>query len=197
MAKMLREVWLSNEIFFQDKLKELGLPSASREQLEAAYKEGFGRNHRFIPAGLTREMLMAACDKAGIKTSTDYRSGAHYRTKAGIFDCDLTTVMQPKDADHKPFMLNHDEHEEWSKDQGGDGLSSAEEVLYLILRMKLEFGHVLFMGGAVRSRNGDGSGRSVFVGFTADVGLRVKWEYLSTRGWSFGCIPRKFTVLGS
>lgn len=197
MAKMLREVWLSNEIFFQDKLKELGLPSASREQLEAAYKEGFGRNHRFIPAGLTREMLMAACDKAGIKTSTDYRSGAHYRTKAGIFDCDLSTVMQPVDADQKPFMLNYDEHEAWSKDQGGTGLSSAEEAQYLILRMKLEFGRVLFMGGWIRCRNAAGSDDSVGVYFSAGGGLNVGCDGRSSRLWYYGCLPRKFTALGA
>lgn len=195
VTEITRDEWLDRELNFQYQLKELGLPSASREQLEAAYKEGFGLNHRFVPAGLTRQILLDASAKAGIKTGTDYPSGEQLPTEAGIFDCDLSTVMQPVDADQKPFMLNYDEHEAWSKDQGGSGISSGEEVMYLILRMKLEFGRVLFMGGWVRCRNAAGSDDSVGVDFNADGGLSVYYGSRSGRIWCFGCLPRKFTAL--
>lgn len=197
VTEITRDEWLDRELNFQDQLKELGLPSATREQLEAAYKEGYGLNHRFVPAGLTRQMLLDASAKAGIKTGTDYPSGEQLPTEAGIFECDLATVMQPMDADQRPFMLDYNEHEAWSKDQGGTGLSSAEEAQYLILRMKLEFGRVLFMGGWIRCRNAAGSGYSVFVSFDADDGLSVRYGSRSGRGWGYGCLPRKFTALAA
>ncbi|MBI4947998.1 hypothetical protein HY844_00345 [Candidatus Berkelbacteria bacterium] len=197
VTEITRDEWLDRELNFQDQLKELGLPSATREQLEAAYKEGFGSNHRFVPAGLTRQMLLDASAKAGIKTGTDYPSGEQLPTEAGIFECVLATLMQPMDADQRPFMLDYNEHEAWSKDQGGSGLSSAEEAQYLILRMKLEFGRVLFIGGRIRCRNAAGSGGSVSVRFFAGDGLNVYYGYRSDRGWYYGCLPRKFTALGA
>jgi len=197
VTEITRDEWLDRELNLQDQLQELGLPSASREQLEAAYKEGFGLNHRFVPAGLTRQMLLDASAKAGIKTRTDYPSGEQLPTEAGIFECDLATMMQPMDADQRPFMLDYNEHEAWSKDQGGTGLSSAEEVMYLILRMKLEFGRVLFMGGWVRCRNAAGSGGSVEVRFRAGDGLDVNYDSRSRRDWLYGCLSRKFTALGA
>lgn len=197
------EEWVEREFNFLGQLHDLGLPVVSRDpnemqsELEAAWQEGFGLNHRFIPAGLTRQMLLDASAKAGIKTGTDYPSGEQLPTEAGIFECDLATVMQPMDADQRPFMLDYNEHEAWSKDQGGTGLSSAEEAQYLILRMKLEFGRVLFMGGWIRCRNAAGSDISVDVLFNADDGLNVLYGSRSSRGWYYGCLPRKFTALGA
>lgn len=193
-----REEWVEREFNFLAQLHELGLPvlhpspHTVQMQLNAAYRPGFGSNHRFIPAGLTREMLMAACGKAGIKMGTYHPSDD--QTAAGIFECDLTHVMQPMDAEQRPFMLDYDEHETWSKDQGGDGLSSADEALYLILRMKLEFGHVLFMGGWIRCIKDHAD--SVDVGFHLQDGLEVVNGNMFDGSWDCGCLPRKFTALG-
>jgi hypothetical protein len=195
VTEITRDEWVERELDLHDQLKELGLPFATREQLEAAWKRGFGLNQRFDPGDLTRQMLLDASAKAGIKTKTDFPPGEQLPTEVGIFVCDLTTVMQPMDADQRPFRLDHDEHEAWSKDQGGSGLSSAEEVMYLILRMKLEFSRILFMGGLIRCRNVTGSDASINVIFDAADGLDVSFGGASCRDWDYGCVPRRFTAL--
>lgn len=203
VTQITREEWVERELNILTQLHELGLPvltvgeEVMRQQLDAAYNEEghHGIDHRFVPGGLVRQMLLDASAKAGIKIGTDYLLGESLPTQVGVFDCNLTTVMQPVDGDQRPFMLDHDKHEAWSKDQGGDGISSAEEAQYLLLRMKLEFGRILFMGGWIRCKNAAGSGISVYVVFSANVGLGVDFGSRSSHGWSYGCVPRKFKAL--
>jgi len=210
VTQLTREEWFERELNYLRQLRSLGLPilpDSSHEMfmlvgsLEAmvaqAYQEGFGLNHRFIPAGLTRQMLLDASAEAGIMTANDYPSGEQLPTEAGIFDCDLSKVMQPADVEQRPFMLNYDEHEAWSKEQGGMGLSSAEEVLYLILRMKLELGRILFAGGWIRCRNVDNPAGSLHVYLFAGDALRVFCSNRSQCDWSYGCVPRKFKALAA
>lgn len=212
VTEITRGEWVERELLCLSQLSTLGLemiPCRSlgtydftekgslEDYINKAYQPGFGSNHRFVPGGLTRQALLRAASLGGMQTGTDYPSGEQLPTEAGIFDCDLATVMQPMDSDQRPFMLDHNEHEAWSKDQGGSGLSSAEEAQYLILRMKLEFGRVLFMGGWIRCRNAAGSGESVGVVFGAGSGLSVNYGSRSYRRWFDGCVPRKFTALGA
>lgn len=173
----------------------------SLERITRIWQEGYGPNHLYVPAGLTRHKLLTAFVKLGQRLnwatvlSTDYASGEQLPTTAGIFHCDLTAIMRPVDIDHHPFSLDYPEQEAWSKMQGGHGLSSAEQVLYLLVRMWLAFGHLIFMGGRIRCRNLAGRDGSLSIQLYAGKGIDVVYDGRSRRYWLLGCVPERFMPL--
>jgi hypothetical protein len=180
-------------------LLEFDGDSSSDIELEirkAANRGGFGINHYFVPAGLTRTKLIELAYRVGMKVNNHPDcDGQELPTKAGVLDCDLSAIMTSTNADHQPFLLNYDEHEVWAKAQGGEGLTSAEETLYLIIRHCMTFGRVLFMGGWLRCRNTRGDGEQLIVCFNAGYGMGIRWCHRSARNWRIGAIDRKFTPL--
>ncbi len=198
MAKVIKADWVVREVGIFIQLDEFGIRMPSEREVAKSWFEGCTPNHRFVPHNLERRQLLEACHKAGIKVNgndpktADFDGGDKLPTEQGTLDCDLTTLMQPTDAKHRPFMQNHDQQVQWAKKQGGDGITSVEETLYLILRAWVEISRVPFMGGWIRCRNRYDSGSSLRVYWNAGIGLDVDYGYLECDGWYCGAFSRKF-----
>jgi hypothetical protein len=197
VTEMTKEEWIEREAaalthffpedqrFIMDKLVE-----------KMADTLDFGINQYCVPAGLDRKQLIEIARKVGMKiNSSPHCDGQEIPTEAGLLECDLSAMMNATDSDNRPFNLNADEHKAWAAEQGGDGLTSAEETLYLMIRHFMTFGRILFMGGWIRCRNWHHDGESLFVGFFATDGLYVYHVDPSFRDWSSGAIARKFHPL--
>ncbi|MBI3260866.1 hypothetical protein HYZ64_00645 [Candidatus Berkelbacteria bacterium] len=158
---------------------------------------------RFLPNDLHRRQLLLLSPKFGIKLyNNDSRQadcdGEKIPTKTGVFVLDYGTIFTPTDEKHRPFMLDYDDQDAWAREQGGDGLSTAEQTIYVgVIRPKMELGYLPYMGGSLRCRNACGSGRSLGVGFSADDGLSVSDCVRAYRYWSLGALPGKYLELGS
>lgn len=158
----------------------------------------FGVNHYFVPAGLDRKKMIKLADKAGIKVkfnSSPNSEGEEIPTEAGVLECDLSAIMTPRGPAHRPFDLDADEHLAWAKEQGGDGLTTAEETIYLLIRAYMVFGNVSFRDRWIRCRNHGGSDSQLLVGVWAGSGLRVRYGRGGHRSSDCGALARKFTPL--
>lgn len=159
---------------------------------KAANGGKFGLNYYFVPADLTRKDLIELAYKVGIEVNrSSYCVGQSLPTKAEILDCDLSAIMTSTNVDHHPFLLGYGEHEVWARDQGGAGLTSVEETLYLIIRHFMTFGRILFMGGLIRCRNTHNVNESLSVEFEVNDGLTVCFTRHSNRDRHCGAIARK------
>ncbi|MBI2588415.1 hypothetical protein HYW31_01725 [Candidatus Berkelbacteria bacterium] len=193
-----RKDWVEREGNVLTRLTELGIPVINPPYLEGQWQEGFTKHHRFLPDNLSRQQLLEACQKAGLQiygNNPDLADAMkdELPTETGVLECDLGTIMVPTDAQHRPFLLLLDEQIKWAKEQGGDGILSAEETLYLLLRAWVELGKIPFMGGVICCRNADSLG----VSWRPGIGLRVGHcnERDTPNGrsnWLFGAVPRKF-----
>jgi len=156
----------------------------------------FGINRYFVPVGLKRYRLLELAAKVGIKikSSPNY-DGDEIPTEAGVLECDLSQIMQSTDSAHRPFNLDYNSHLAWAKEQGGSDLTSAEEMLYLLIRHFMAFGRILFVGGWIRCRNRHGSSGRLRVYFFAGCGLVVFYCCDDVSGWGWGAVPRKFIPL--
>lgn len=197
VTEMTQDEWVERESNIMDQLGLLNDDiQCLIEQLAKAGK--FGVNQYFVPKDLTRQQLIELARKVGIKINSDpHCNGQELPTEAGTLECNLSTIMQPADSSHRPFNLDYDEHEAWVKEQGGDGLTSAEEALWLIILAYKQFGKVPFMGGWIRCRNTHDADESLPVDFHADDGLLVYWDLRSHRYWYSGAVARKFQPLVS
>ena len=198
ITEVTKTDWVERELGIFKRLAEFGIPMPSEKEVASAWFEGCTSNHRFVPHNVGRRQLLEACHKAGIKVNgndpktADYEGGDKLPTERGTLESDLERLMTPTDAQHRPFMLNHDQQVEWAKEQGGDGITSVEETLYLILRAWVELGRVPFMGGWIRCRNRYGSDDSLRVRWSAGSGLGVDDGSLENDGWYYGAFSRKF-----
>lgn len=173
-----------------------------KQTLQEAESECGGPNEhdRFVPTGLTRQPLFAACQAAGLKLISSYLVstdgiGEAIPTNSGMINQNLTTMMVPTDLAGRPFNLSMDEQEEWSRKQGGDGLTSVEEALFLILRKALEFRQTPWLAGWCRCRNSFGSGGSLYIRWVIDDGLDTGWDGRGYCDWFAGALARKFWAL--
>ena len=191
---MTKKEWIERE---QVGLKWLDM-EISGNTLTALWKDGFGSNHYYVPQGLTRTVLLTAFQKLGLKlpgevSAADYKDGEQLPTEAGGLEQNFEKIMTPTDERHRPFMCNEDEQNAWAKELGGEGLCSAEEVLYLLLRAFLTFGRIPFMGGWIRARNAAPvQDSSVGVRWGAGGGLEVFYGSRSEQDWDYGAVARKF-----
>lgn len=197
ISEMTQDEWIERE---SNTMDQFGLPTdENRRQIERLAKSGkFGVNHYFAPAGLARKQLIELARKVGIKIDdSPYCDGRELPTEAGVLECDPFAIMVPANVEHHPFNLDAEEQEEWAKGQGGDGLTSAEEILYLLIRQFVAYGRILFMGGWIRCRNRHDGDESLDVGFAAGRGLSVDWGDRSYRDWRCGAVARKFMPLAT
>lgn len=95
--------------------------------------------------------------------------------------------------DHRPFNLPYALQDAWSREpqQGGDGITSAEENTYLYYRSVYEDGNLLWSGSSRRCRNGHGSLHSLCVGSRGNDGLCVADCPRGGSYWSVAAFPRK------
>lgn len=200
LSDITAEGWVERELNCLRRLgraKEEGAESFPTPD-EAAVRHmaengNFGFHRYYVPGGLTRAQLLDFAREAGAKmNSSPDAEGDQIPTEVGVLECDLAAIMTPTDATHRPFNLNAEEQESWSAEQGGEGLTSAEEALYLVYRAFLAFGRIPFMGGWIRCRNRHQDGDRLLVGFFADGGLRVDWDAGSRSRWPCGAVARKF-----
>jgi hypothetical protein len=115
----------------------------------------------------------------------------HLPTELSVIRQDLGAVMQPTDLLGRPFNLNLEEQMAWSKEQGGDGITSAKETVYLFLRSVYERGLPLWAAGSCRTRNTFGSANSLSVRWYAYDGFSVDYWNREHRDWDLGAFPRK------
>lgn len=193
-----------------------GISAPSGKKIELALRKaetewgGLTLHDRVIPEGLNILQLFQAMyafndycsreNKIGIKLTHEryqewWRTNEkvqHLPTEFGILRQDLGAVMQPTDLAGRPFFLDVDEQEAWVREQGGDGVTSVEETLYLFFRSAYEFGRPLWGGGWVRCRNKFGSGNRLFAYWVAGSGLDVNHLNTYVRYWTRGCLARKF-----
>lgn len=199
-------------------LAEVDYPSQEtiKRGLKAAQKTwgSISVHDRFVPAGIglpeafrffcNFDKQQEAAGQPTLKLYDDVRKEwwcqdkdiEHLATQAGIIRCDFHTVWLPTDIQGRPFDLGHDDQVAWAKEQGGDGLTSAEETLYLFARCLLELQRPLWGAGLVRCRNRYGSDGSLHVDWDADDGLFVGYWNRDDAHWALAALPRKFMALG-
>ena len=197
-ADCSRDDWIGRETAILARCAECGLPKIGADAVAGAWQEGCGMHHRYVPEGLTMPQLLDACGASGVKicNKTIPSGGEHLPTERGVFEADLGRTMTPTNRQHHPFMLDYDAHIAWAKAQGGDGIASAEQVLYSLLRDSVENDGISFMGGWIRCSNACGSGFSLGVDWDAVGGLQVAGFDRSDASWCFGAVPRKFRSIG-
>ncbi|MCX6809815.1 MAG: hypothetical protein NTZ65_03665 [Candidatus Berkelbacteria bacterium] len=118
-------------------------------------------------------------------------------TETGVINCDFSQVMRATDITGRPFLLDMDQQMTWAKEQGGDGITSVEQITLLFIHSIIEFGRPLWGGGTVRCCNSCGSGDSLDVYWDADGGFGVGDWSCSDQDWNIGAVPRKCLVLGA
>jgi hypothetical protein len=189
---------------------------ALEQQIEVALRKveetwGFVTVHdRVVPNGLKLDRIFrgiyaynAQHAEAPIELGHDMdkewwradKSVQHIPTRFGIIRQDLTKVLQPTDIAGRPFYLSLDDQIVWSKSQGGDGLTTAEETMYMWLRSLYERNLPLWGAGSCRTANTYGSSWSFRVHFGAGGGLDVS-DCAHDPSWRFGALARKFLVVG-
>jgi len=174
---------------------------------------GISIHDRVIPAGLDlahlfagfyafnaakteqREMPIKLGHPANEEWWRKDKNVQHLPTELSVIRQDLASVMQPTDLLGRPFYLNLEAQVAWAKDQGGDGITSAEETAYLFLRSVYERGLPLWAAGSCRTRNAYGSTFSLYVYWDAGDGFCVD-NYDRFGIWDVGVLPRKSLVLG-
>lgn len=204
VSGMSREEWVEREMGCLGRLADL--PSLSfkpdADCVARAWHEGCGAHDHWMQKTWRMEPLLNACKDAGIKMANMSipSAGKNMPTDEGVIRYDFEKIMKPTTPNRfsvaPPFNLTNDQQVEWAKNEGGDGLTSVEETLFLILVAWVMNGRMPFMGGWIRCRNGCGSGQSLGVDWLAVGGLLVGSDDLSFAGWGCGAVPRVFQPVG-
>lgn len=224
MTRILREDLLSREIEIVRIFCEIAgiVPNGidvSNEQIEQAILKIEAQNgsvkvsDRFMPGNLTlfemfrfiynwnakqidaHQSSLKLYNEQGKEWWRSNKDVESIPTKPGIITCDFQTVIKPTDMLGRPFNLGINDQIAWANDQGGDGIMSAEEVVYLFVRSLIENQLPLWGGGSIRCRNAYGSGLLLDVGWSADRGFSVGSFGRSVQHWALGALPRKSLVL--
>ncbi len=119
----------------------------------------------------------------------------HIPTDLGVLDCNLTTANYMTGMDGAPYNLNLNQQENWARQQGGDRLMSAEEILYLFVRSIKERSLPLWAFGSARCRDTSGLDCSLYVRWNAGEGLHVGYWGVDAQHPSLGALARKFCKL--
>lgn len=162
--------------------------------LEEAFQFHYGWNAKRKTEGLLGLKLGHEQDKEWWRTDKQVE---HLPTVAGVIRCNFATLMEWTDLDGRPFNLNYDEHMTWGSEQGGDGITSVEDNVYLNARSLMERGLPLIPLGLLRCRNCCGSGDSLNVRCDAAHGFDVEHWPRFDQHWSLGAVSRKFVALGN
>lgn len=155
----------------------------------------FGPDDRYVPGGLDAVVLVNGLPSLGVKVRERKIPPKFEKIpgESGVISCDIGSVMRPTDLQDAPFMLSMERHIEWANMQGGQGIMSAEEVLYVLARSAVEFQRLPFSSGWVRTRNKVKIDECGVVAYSVEFGgLEVGLTDNLTRRPSFGAIPRKF-----
>lgn len=155
--------------------------------------KGLNSNHHFVPSHLDLEGLETVARNVGIKINGSFdRVDYGINTTTEVLECDTSAMMTPTNSVHHPFLLNYEEQEKWAKGQGGDGLTSVEETIYLIIRHFMAYNRMPFMGGTISCCNkGVREKTSLTVVFHANEGLSVSWGHHGPGYRHCGAIARK------
>ncbi len=165
---------------------------------EIGLAEGF-QCHYGWNAGREAEGLpcLKLCHDRNNEWWRTYRQVEHLRTAAGVIRCNFAKVMEWTDLTGRPFNLNRQAHVEWGIAQGGTGITSAEQNVYLNARSLMERSLPLIPLGSLRCQNRYGSDYSLYVSCGADDGFYVEDLGGDDGYWSLGALSGKFLALGS
>lgn len=198
-----------------------GLSAPNNDVIEKALhqvkaKYGFVTpNDRFIVGGLGLSELFEFFyrfnnlqRKGGrptLKLSHDYNEEwwrtdkytQHFPTKPGVFSWKLEDTMQATDLAGRPFNLDADEQDVWTKEYGGKGRASVEQITYLFQRCLLETGLPMWGFGAVRALNNYGLNydKSLYACYNATRGFYVDSCNCSNQCPDLAAIPEVFQEL--
>jgi hypothetical protein len=197
--------WIDRELAIGDELTKYGLKPFNICQVVCASSGTISRDHRFLPGGLELQMLLRFFNNwSSVKGNqrvnppghgTDLREAENVPTKVGIINCNFVKVMQPTGLDNRPFLLNLRKQVVWAREQGGSGIMTAEQVIYLLIRSMVERRLPLWAYGEVRCRNTYGPDRTLTVGWGTIYGFSTFWAFSHTALHYLGAIPEVFTPL--
>jgi len=201
--------WAAREMVVSAELVKYGLPAFDASHVEHM-SNAAGPHDRFLPSSLTLQMLFPFFynwndteGNAAIKLAHDPnkewwrtdRSAESLPTKAGILSCNFSQVMQPINLAGWPYFMTMDEQVKLTKQMGGSGLTSAEQLTYLFIRSVVERRLPLWAAGSARCRNTYGSDSSLSVIWDADDGFYVNYWPRSEQSWDLGAVPEVFMAL--
>lgn len=201
--------WAAREMAVSTELAKYGLPAFDSYHVEYM-SNGAGPHDRFLPGDLTLQVLFPFFynwnnteDNPTVKLAHDPnkewwrtdRSVESLPTRTGVLSCNFAQVMQPINLAGWPYLLPMDEQVKLSKQMGGSGLTSVEQLTYLFIRSVVERRLPLWAAGSARCRNTYGSGHSLRVHWYADSGFCVNDWPRSGRDWCLGAVPEVFTAL--
>ena len=208
---MSKNEWVERELAEVTTLFDWGMSSylskIDADCVARAWKTGHGLSHLYVPRGLglltlAHNMVPAS----GVKTDLDnkratlrrYNDVTGISTRAGVLVCDLQCIMSPTDKYLRPFSLSKlDQFSAWAQDQGGSGLSSVEEALYILLRAIRRTGFMPFAEGKIVCCNESRDNTFMAVSHTLHDGLRLvycKRGSITGSRCLFGGIPRVFVL---
>lgn len=199
VAKQLtRNQWIEREYTVLRRLGRYGIPVPLKSDLvTASWQAGYGVHDRFIPAGLTADSLLKVWRRINPKdpNGTLISPYARIPTVAGVFQCDISRIMRPTAANLAPFFLTYKEQVEWAQSQGGSTIASIEEVFYLILRMQIESGQILFRGGGIRCRNSTDYA-DITLAIEYDRGTGIGFSFVRHNvHWPYWCVPERLVKI--
>lgn len=205
--------WIARELKIVNALVGLGLLEFDRDLVTKAANEKEVTVHdRFLPGGLTLANLFSLLyawnevtekkDRVKLfhnqgdewwRTDNDVQS---LPTQAGVLTiCDFSRIVQIIRSNEHPFRLRMNRQVTWAEKQGGSGIMSAEQVVFLFIRLMLERQDLLQATSAVRCCNTLGSGSSLIVRWFDTEGFGVcSWDR-SGWGWDLGAMPEVFRAL--
>jgi hypothetical protein len=209
---------VSRELAF---LERFGLPKLTEEELTTGYERmvsAYGAvtiHDRFIPGDLLLAGIMPVVykynDQAEAAGEPTLKLGhtrdeewwrkdkqaQHIRTNACIFRAALGRLMEPTDLAGRPFKLKAAEQDQWAREQGGTGVTTAEKAAYLAIRSVTERNLPPWGSGAfLRCANAYGPENRLTVYWLAGYGFDVDYASLDEY-WNGGALPEKSVDLGA
>jgi len=175
---------------------------------------GLNEHDRFVPGSIGLELAFQAiigwneqCDKErqpGLKVKLAVTPGEEFwrqdksvqrlPTDCGVFRCGvpLAEIAHPWDSQGRPYNLIHEAQDEACREVGGEGLSTAEELMFLVGRGTIEHpGRPCWPPTCFRAKNFFGSGSSLSVYWNVG-GLKViSWYGRDSTFCGLGALPRR------
>lgn len=198
---MTKGDWVAREHRVLSMLKGAECISAVPDirHIDQAY-QGFGEHHRYMPGGLDMAMLVRGLPALGVKVRPHKIPLGFERIPGdtGVIYCEISEIMRPTDLEDAPFMLDMSRQVGWARSLGYEGIMSAEEVLYILVRSAAQFRRLPFANGWVRTRNKVKADERVVIAYSAEYGgLEVGLTDEATKRPTLGAIPEKFLKIAA
>lgn len=145
---MDKGAWVDRESNFLQTLQLIGLDTPNTSTIELISDEFANLRHYVMPGGLTRIVICGLCRLLGLSSwprqLMDYSIADQTPTEAGVYRCQLDNTYQPTTKLTPLITVGK-----------GEPFMSAEEVLYVVIRLKHDEGITppLGKGWTIKTRN--------------------------------------------